>query len=55
MDSTLRGNIGAETDAMLDSLGEQYTAIVVPTFPSSGRTVVGGYLLVNGALLHKTI
>lgn len=39
---------------MLDSLGEQYTAIVVPTFPSSGRTVVGGYLLVNGALLHKT-
>ncbi len=54
IDSTLRGNIGAETDAMLDSLGEEYTAIVVPTFPSSGRTVVGGYLLVNGALLHKT-
>ncbi len=54
IDSTLRGNIGAETDAMLDSLGADYTAIVVPTFPSSGRTVVGGYLLVNGALLHKT-
>lgn len=54
VDSTLRGNLGAETDAMLDALGGGRVALVVPTFPSSGRTVVGGYLLVNGMLLHKT-
>ena len=54
IDSTLRGNIGAETDAMHDALGDDWTAIVVPSFPSSGRTVVGGYLMVNGVLLNKT-
>lgn len=54
IDSTLRGNLGSETDAMLDSLGEDYVAIVAPCFPSSGRTLVGGYLLVNGLPLHKT-
>ncbi|MCP1103415.1 uncharacterized protein YgbK (DUF1537 family) [Aequitasia blattaphilus] len=54
IDSTLRGNLGSETDAMLDSLGEDYTAIVAPCFPSSGRILLGGYMLVNGQLLHKT-
>lgn len=54
IDSTLRGNLGAETDAMLDSLGEEYIAIAAPCFPDSGRIVVGGYMLVNGLPLHKT-
>lgn len=54
IDSTLRGNLGAETDAMLDCLGEEYVAIVAPCFPSSGRIVIGGYMLVNGLPLHKT-
>lgn len=54
IDSTLRGNLGSETDAMLDCLGEDYVAVVAPCFPSSGRTVVGGYMLVNGLPLHKT-
>ncbi len=54
IDSTLRGNIGAETDAMLDALGDDRVALVVPSFPTSGRTVVGGYLMVNGVLLHHT-
>lgn len=54
IDSTLRGNIGSETDAMLDSLGDDYIAICAPCFPSSGRTLVGGYLLVDGLPLHKT-
>lgn len=54
IDSTLRGNIGTETDAMLDCLGEDYVAIVAPCFPSSGRIVAGGYMLVNGLPLHKT-
>lgn len=39
---------------MLDCLGEDYIAIVVPCFPASGRIVVGGYMLVNGLPMHKT-
>ena len=54
IDSTLRGNLGSETDAMLDSLGEDYIAVVAPCFPASGRVVVGGYMMVEGILLHKT-
>lgn len=54
-DSSLRGNIGREIDAMLDELGEEYVAIVAPCFPEFGKTVVGGYLLINGTPLHKTI
>lgn len=54
IDSTLRGNLGAETDAMLDSLGEEYVAIAASCFPSSGRIICGGYMLVDGVPLHKT-
>ena len=54
IDSTLRGNLGSETDAMLDWLGDDYIAIVAPCFPSSGRIVIGNYMLVNGIPLHKT-
>lgn len=54
IDSTLRGNLGSETDAFLDVLGPEYVAVCVPCFPSSGRVLVGGYLLVNGVPLQKT-
>lgn len=54
IDSTLRGNLGSETDAMLDCLGEEYIAVVAPCFPASERIVLGGYMLVNGLPLHKT-
>lgn len=54
IDSTLRGNLGSEADGILDALGKDYIAIVAPCFPSSGRIVSGGYLLVNGLPLHKT-
>ncbi len=54
IDSTMRGNIGAEIDAMLDALGDDYVAVLAPAFPSSGRVVCGGYMLVHGTLLHKT-
>ncbi len=54
IDSTLRGNIGAETDAMLDVLGDDYVAFCVPCFPETGRIVCGGYLLLDGIPLHKT-
>ncbi|WP_075719673.1 four-carbon acid sugar kinase family protein [Roseburia sp. 499] len=54
IDSTLRGNLGSETDAFLDSFSEKRIAIVAPCFPDSGRVVCGGYMLVNGVPLHKT-
>lgn len=54
IDSTLRGNLGSETDALLDSLGDEYIAISAPCFPASKRVVIGGYMLVNGIPLHKT-
>lgn len=41
IDSTLRGNMGAEVDAVLDKYPE-LMAIVVPVYPSSGRICVGG-------------
>jgi uncharacterized protein YgbK (DUF1537 family) len=47
VDSTLRGNIGRELDAVMDALGIRM-AIVAPAFPAYGRTTVDGYQLVNG-------
>ena len=54
IDSTMRGNIGSETDALLDCLDKDTMAISAPCFPESKRTVVGGFLLVDGIPLHKT-
>ena len=54
IDSTLRGNLGSETDAFLDALGDEYIAIAAPCFPEANRIVSGGYMLVNSVPLHKT-
>lgn len=54
IDSTLRGNIGAEIDGILDGLSEDTIAIVVPAFPTSGRICIGDYLMVNQIPLEKT-
>ncbi len=54
IDSTLRGNLGSETDAFLDALGEDSVAVCVPCFPSSGRVIAGSHLLVNGVPLRLT-
>ncbi|MBB2183804.1 four-carbon acid sugar kinase family protein [Lachnospiraceae bacterium MD1] len=54
IDSTLRGNLGSETDALLDVLDNQAIAMVVPCFPDAKRILVGGYLLVNTLPLHRT-
>jgi D-threonate/D-erythronate kinase len=54
IDSTLRGNLGSETDALLDALNNGAIAMVVPCFPEAKRILVGGYLLVNTVPLHKT-
>ncbi len=54
IDSTLRGNLGSETDALLDALSNDAIAMVVPCFPQANRILVGGYMLVNTIPLHKT-
>ncbi len=54
IDSTLRGNIGAEMDAMLEQLEEDRIAVVVPAYPDSGRIVVNKIMLVNGTLLENS-
>ncbi|AEE95263.1 four-carbon acid sugar kinase family protein [Mahella australiensis] len=54
IDTTLRGNIGAEIDAALDALGHRYTAVVVPAYPLSGRVCAGGYVLVDNMPLQQT-
>ncbi|MGE5630579.1 MAG: four-carbon acid sugar kinase family protein [Caulobacteraceae bacterium] len=54
IDSTLRGNLGSEIDGILNGLGNDRIAVVVPAFPQAGRIAVGGYLLVNGIMLQKT-
>jgi uncharacterized protein YgbK (DUF1537 family) len=48
IDSTARGPIRAEIDAMLDVLPTGTIALVCPAFPELGRTVVDGTLLVHG-------
>jgi uncharacterized protein YgbK (DUF1537 family) len=55
IDSTLRGNIGPETAACLAALRERAgagapppVAVVAPAFPATGRTVVGGRVLLHG-------
>ena len=48
IDSTLRGNIGAEIDAAMAEYDLAWAA-VVPAFPANGRITVGGW-----HLLHQT-
>jgi D-threonate/D-erythronate kinase len=53
VDSTLRGQVGAELDGMLDGTGLG-TALLAPAFPAQGRTVVDGRLLVHGRPSEET-
>lgn len=54
IDSTVRGNIGVETDVLLNAIGETSVAVVVVSYPDSGRVVSGGYLLVDGVPVEAT-
>ncbi|RJS61938.1 four-carbon acid sugar kinase family protein [Bacillus sp. PK3_68] len=54
IDSTVRGNLGAETDALLDAIGPGSIAVVVASYPDSGRVTSGGYLLVEGMPVQAT-
>lgn len=53
IDSTLRGNPGAEIEAMLHE-GTFRTALVCPAMPKTGRTVRGGKLFLHGQSLDDT-
>ena len=53
IDSTLRGNIGAEIDAVMAGSGYKI-ACVVPAAPRNGRTILDGQCYVNGVPLDQT-
>lgn len=53
VDSTLRGNLGAEIDGVLDASGIG-CAVVAPAYPLYGRTTVGGRHFVNGTPIDQT-
>lgn len=53
IDSTLRGNVIAETEALMRATGRT-TALVCPAFPAQGRVVRGGVVHVHGTPLAQT-
>jgi uncharacterized protein YgbK (DUF1537 family) len=53
LDSTFRGNIGPELDAILDVFPSSLT-VLTPAFPPAGRAVRDGLLLVRGVPVHRT-
>lgn len=53
IDSTMRGNIGAEIRAAMDAAGAS-VAVVAAAFPAAGRTTEQGRCLVNGVPVHET-
>jgi uncharacterized protein YgbK (DUF1537 family) len=53
IDSTFRGNIGVELDAILDVFPTPLT-VLTPTFPPAGRAVKDGVLTVRGVPVHQT-
>lgn len=54
IDTTLRGGVGVEVDAMLDEVGDGAVAVVVPAMPQSRRILVGGYSVIDGVALINT-
>jgi uncharacterized protein YgbK (DUF1537 family) len=53
VDSTLRGNLGAEIESVLDVVKPD-CAIIAPAFPKYGRTTQGGVQYLHGRPLHET-
>lgn len=52
IDSLLRGNIGAEIEALMDATG-QARCLVVAASPKIGRTTIGGYQLHEGVPIKQ--
>jgi D-threonate/D-erythronate kinase len=53
IDSTLRGHIGGEIEALLHGIKRRF-ALLAPSFPANGRTVQNGHLFVNGLPISQT-
>jgi len=53
VDSTMRGNLGAELGAVLDEL-EFDGVLLAPSYPQQGRTVVNGQVFVKAVPLEET-
>ncbi len=53
IDSTLRGNLGAELDAAVDALAVA-AVIFCPAYPKTGRITVSGFHLLNQRLIEDT-
>ncbi|HUX11902.1 MAG TPA: four-carbon acid sugar kinase family protein [Spirochaetia bacterium] len=53
VDSTLRGNVGAELEGMLAASGRERLAFA-PAYPRMGRTTIEGCQLVNGTPIDRT-
>ncbi len=54
IDTTLRGGIRFEIDAMLEQLPQETVAVVVPAMPQSRRILVGGYSVIDSVALSRT-
>lgn len=50
----LRGGIGIEIDAMLDTLDDDMIAVMVTAMPRSRRICIGGYSVIDGVILTET-
>lgn len=53
VDSTLRGNLGAEIEAVMGIVRPD-CAVIAPAFPKYGRTTVNGVQHLHGRPLHET-
>ncbi|CAN7552684.1 four-carbon acid sugar kinase family protein [Paenibacillus sp. LjRoot56] len=53
IDSTLRGNLGSEIDAVYDTYRPDFV-VIAPAYPEAGRLVREGRLYVHGTPLHET-
>lgn len=53
IDSTMRGNLGSEIDAVYDTFRPDFV-VIAPAYPETGRLVREGRLYVHGKPLHET-
>ena len=54
IDTTFRGGIGYEVDALLEELPEDTIAVAAAAMPDTRRILVGGYSVIDGTILTET-
>ena len=53
IDSTFRGNVGVELEALMQA-AQGHQLMLVPAYPKAGRTIRDGNVYVNGTPLHAS-